>query len=393
MSDNNRIFYACQAVAIGNETATTFKEVHGVQSVGLNTTFNLEQVFELGQIEIYENIEGIPDVEVTLEKVLDGYPLLYRLATSNPGGLNSSVRLEDNTLVARTKGRCSVALAIYPDSQNVVTGTPPVQVYMSGMYLNNVSYTLPVEGNCTESVTLVGNHKEWSVNSNTYFTSTLAGKFRRGVNSDFPENSLNSNRKDGIQRRENVRMQSSIIPADIYGIPTTGVGNNWDDTKKKPVAHIQNITISSDLGREDILELGQKLPYYRAPTFPVEVTSEFEVISVSGDFISALEYGNPALWSPAVDADTPHPSGNNVAERTIYIQMLDGTAFYLGKKNRLSSVTYGGADAGGGNASMTYSYVTYNDLVVIPPGSNPNPATVLGAGPLTNIFTKPSLEI
>ena len=26
------------------------------------STFNLEQAFELGQIEIYENIEGTPDV-------------------------------------------------------------------------------------------------------------------------------------------------------------------------------------------------------------------------------------------------------------------------------------------------------------------------------------------
>ena len=80
MSDNKRIFYACQAVAISNEGDDSLAAgdmVHGVQSVGITTNFNLEQAFELGQIEIYENIEGTPDIEVTLEKVLDGYPLIY----------------------------------------------------------------------------------------------------------------------------------------------------------------------------------------------------------------------------------------------------------------------------------------------------------------------------
>ena len=86
---NDRIFYACQAVSIQPLTspnASVGYMVHGLQSVGVTTNFNLEQAFELGQIEIYENIEGTPDVEITLEKVLDGYPLVYHLATV--GGLD-----------------------------------------------------------------------------------------------------------------------------------------------------------------------------------------------------------------------------------------------------------------------------------------------------------------
>ena len=85
---------------------------HGVQSVGITTNFNLEQAFELGQIQIYENIEGLPDVEVTLEKVLDGYPLLYHLATPNP---------ESVGLVGRGKARADVALGIYSDGVDSVT--------------------------------------------------------------------------------------------------------------------------------------------------------------------------------------------------------------------------------------------------------------------------------
>jgi len=79
MADNNRIFYACQMVGLhemGTDGADSHVVAHGVQSIGITTNFNLEQAFELGQIQIYENIEGLPDVEVTMEKVLDGYPLL-----------------------------------------------------------------------------------------------------------------------------------------------------------------------------------------------------------------------------------------------------------------------------------------------------------------------------
>jgi glycosyltransferase involved in cell wall biosynthesis len=49
------------------------------------------------------------------------------------------------------------------------------------------------------------------------------------------------------------------------------------------------------------------------------------------------------------------------------ITRYDGTVFDLGTKSRLSSVNYTGADAGGGNGSMTYSYSTYNSMTVTHP--------------------------
>ena len=58
---SNRIFYACQSVSLGGNVLT------GVQSVGLNTNFAFDQVFQLGQIEIYENLEGIPDVGIPVD--------------------------------------------------------------------------------------------------------------------------------------------------------------------------------------------------------------------------------------------------------------------------------------------------------------------------------------
>jgi hypothetical protein len=359
---NNRIFYACQAVAIeplyadvnGVLQVRGVSEVHGVQTVGVNTSFNLEQVFELGQVEIYENIEGLPEIEVTLEKVLDGYPLVYHLATS---GVKDSVSdtSERSSLVARSKERANVILGIFNDSYDNVGGAAsaaPIEVFMSGMYVSSISYTLPVDGNCTESVTLVGNSKVWNT-PGSKFSSTLADKFE----GDVPANLTAGTPYGGVQRRENVDIKNSILPVSIQGVNGSSAGNGWNSAASTPRVHVQTCTISTDLGRDSIQELGRKTPYYRFANFPVEVTCEFEVLSTSGDFVSAYEDGRPEY------ANTINV-GNNSAQERILIRMHDGTMFNLGGKNRLASVNYTGGDAGGGNVTTTYSYSTYNSLYV-----------------------------
>src|SRR5688572_5422627 len=109
MPDNKRVFFAIQQVGFMPEGSSTFTAAHGVQSVGITTNFNLEQVFELGQLSIYDNIEQIPDVEVTMEKVLDGYPLLYHLATANA---------TSGTLVGRSNQKTTVGLAVFSDTMD-----------------------------------------------------------------------------------------------------------------------------------------------------------------------------------------------------------------------------------------------------------------------------------
>ena len=361
MSSNDRIFYATQAVGIqafqdGGDIAVG-EMIHGLQSVGMNTNFNLEQAFELGQIEIYENIEGTPDVEMTLEKVLDGYPLIYHMASV--GGLDGTPA--GSGMVGRSKSRCDVRLGIFPDTANNISAgdtAAEAEVYCSGMYISSVSYTLPVDGNATESVTLVGNNKTW-LTTGQKLTAAAVNAFD---GTDSPA-ALTAGTLDGaathsggVQQREDVLLSGSILPASIRGVRSvaTGYANAMSDATTN-VVHVQSVSVSTDFSREDILELGRKTPYARPATFPIEVSCEIEAITTSGDFVSAYEFGDSAL-----DATTA--SGNNTSEEDIFFCTRAGYGFDLGRKNRLASVSYGGGDAGGGNATCTYSYNNFNEL-------------------------------
>jgi hypothetical protein len=240
---------------------------------------------------------------------------------------------------------------------------------MSGMYISSIGYTMPVDGNCTESLTLVGNHKQWSTNK---FTSTLARTLGSGVNGSYfdePKALQDGSYYGGVQRRENFDVKNSILPVSINGVVGTSAGNGYNNTTNTPRVHLQNCSISCDLNRESIQELGRKSPYTRYANFPVEVTCEFEVISTSGDFIGALEDGAYAVGT--------RNYGNNTAEEKIIVKLHDGSVFDLGSKNRLSSINYTGGDAGGGNATMTYSYSTYNSLSIYHPE---DPADVIPTG-------------
>lgn len=358
MSDNKRIFYACQAVAIGLEGDTSIDNgnmVHGAQSIGLTTNFNLEQAFELSQIEIYENIEGTPDVEVTIEKLLDGYPLVYHMATSGVVGTSQS------GLAARSEAKSDLRLGIFDASANNIAGAggdAEVEVYCSGMFVSNVSYTIPVDGNSTESVTLVGNNKQWLTGAEVEIISAAIGEFD---GSDRPKAlpsglAASANTGGGVQRREDVLLSGCILPTSIKGVKDSNYANGLANDGT-PIVHIQNFTCSVDLGREDILELGRKTPYFRPANFPVEVTSEFEAITTSGDFVQAYEFGDPDLYGT-------ESSGNNLADENIFIVTRAGYGFDLGNKNKLSSISYGGGDAGGGNATVTYSYSNFNQFDV-----------------------------
>ena len=378
---NNRVFYAIHSVAIKENGTTPTNEVvpiiagvdvapsgrwelvRGAQSVGMTTTFNFEQVFQLGQIEIYEFVELEPEIEFTIERVLDGTKPLWFMTTGPRGATD---------LVARTATyKADIAVPIYPDTQTRATGLPLSIVYGSGMFLSSVTYTFPVDGNFTESATLVGNDKIWSdfeLAGDPYPESLARGSgigdggstqtqlgFPSGVLAPDPggirpfvsangENAISIG--SGVQRRESFDLVNSRLPTEIPGVSASG-------TLAGLVEHVQTITVSTDLGREDIFELGAKRPFFKFVTFPIEVTTAIEVITSQGDLI---------------DATSPEPIAcqrtNNTVDQQITLVLCEGLNINLGARNRLQSIDVGGGEAGGDNMTVTYNYSNFNDLTI-----------------------------
>jgi len=385
---NNRIFYAIHSVAIKNNATAGTNEVtpliagvdidpsgrwelvRGAQSVGMTTTFNFEQVFQLGQIEVYEYVELQPEIEFTIERVLDGTKPLWFMTTGPRGS---------TTLVSRTADyKVDVAVPVYSDTQTRATGLPISMVYGSGMFLSSISYTFPVDGNFTESITLVGNDKIWSDfelagdpypveisggTSSAYLSDGGSDQTQLG----FPSGAsttwygapnlgitpfTTAGGEDagvigsGVQRRESFRLLNSRLPTEIPGVSASG-------TLEGLVEHIQTITVSTDLGREDIFELGKKRPFFKFVTFPIEVTCAIEVITSQGDLIDAVSREPVACQR-----------FNNTDNQEIILEICDGLNLNLGTKNRLQSVDWSGGEAGGDNVAVSYNYQNFNDLTI-----------------------------
>jgi hypothetical protein len=371
---NSRIYYAIHHVAFkkngGQPTNLVLTPIPGVdvaptgsrgepiweiprgaQSVGLTTTFNFDQVFELGQIEIYEYIESEPSIELTVEKVLDGTKPLWFMCTER-GTTSLTARLASY--------RTDVAISFYSDTQTRASGLPVSMVLGSGMYLSSINYTFPVDGNFTESVTLVGNDAIWADyegvtgSADAYPGATGLNGFILGNAATpvgFPSGTQFQTLEDarvigsGVQRRESFRLDNSRLPTEIPGVSSSGTLSSIKE-------HIQSITVSTDFGREDIFELGRKRPYTKFVTFPIEITCAVEAITSQGHFVNALAFDESCARS------------TNTANQTIILELCEGLRINLGTKNRLQSVDLAGGDTGGGNMTVTYNYSNFNDLTI-----------------------------
>lgn len=316
-----------------------YRAAKGVQSFTSSVNFNLEPVYQLGQIEPYENIEGIPECEVTIEKVLDGRPLIQHLATPSAAAATLAGRYQDS--------RTMIAAAYYPITQDFASGTPLTIAVFSGYYVNSINFNFPVEGNFTESVTLVGNDRVWyNAPSGSPFTT---GTLFTGLESPVASG-------DGVQRRENLNMTRSIFPTQIPGMSgLTGSGFNVTLSDGQLSAHVQNVSVACDLGRSDLFELGRRSPYYKFINFPITVTTTFE--------LTATETGDGI---PAAGEST-----SNLQDAVIYLVTTNNVAIDLGRKNKLSSVTIDGGGTDGGNVTTRYEYTNNNILKVIASGYDP----------------------
>ena len=342
-----RTFYACQKVSFGASSGSTdsnptqsYTTLNAIQSVGITTNFNLDPVYQLGRLNPGDLFEDIPDVEISVTKQLDGSNTIYGHMMNCNASAKSLAQVSDQ--------RSAVLLQIYSQEFNAATGTPLAVCEMMPSYLSSVTYNFPADGAFTEEVSIVSNTKSWTT---------------QPANTDPPDASLT-----GVARRQMFDLDNSVFPTGATGANGGAFvsGSLPEDFK------LQSVSVSVDLGREEIFQLGQRLPFTRYINFPVEVNSEFEFISANGDKVGAVES----------EQNCANPSA--LADRRIVLKLCDGMTLDLGTQNKLNSVSQSGGDAGGDNVTYTFSYINYSALTYTGPNNAPATTTV-GVGDMEQV--------
>jgi len=373
---NYRTYWAIEAIGTEREglggTVADVDFMHGVQSVGLSTNFNLEQIFQLGQLEIYQDLEDIPDIEVTINKVIEGHKTLAYARCINPVGFEAAaadaafgqagLTAGTNVLTEVQNNKVDIGFVVNNDEDGAVGDENGlVFAWMSGMYVSSASFNFPTEGYFTEDITLVGNHQVWGT----------AGKM-----ADVPVSKPPADEDldiGEVLRRETIYFEDLPAPLGLKKLDNTTDGLSAAAGDIGDLA-IANMTVSVDFGREPMYRLGQRQPYHRYVTFPVEVTTEIEayVTDVDDMIINAYPEKNNVQKAAGDDGSSTHQLKFHVQDGTVLTPKAASTlggvttrhTFDLGKNNYLQAVTWNGLSTDGTNATITYSYRNFNKLDV-----------------------------
>lgn len=282
----NRVFYACHAAFVNGS------HVAGAQSVGMTTTFDLEPVFQLGQVKPVDIMNLAPSVEFTVTRAL----------TDTSGTIWNGDFITNVGPANKT-----VCLGIGDDTAPLLTGGASVQC--TGAGITGATYNFPVDGIFTEEITFFADNK------------TLGG-------------GCGSVTEDTTSKAKTRQHYGGGAPSLV-----TSAGN------------LTNISISTSVGREQILRLGQFSAVHNYANLPAEVTVEFEVSATTAE---------GAAWGAVAACQSP--AGGTFDKQDISLSMCGKT--FLMEDCKLSNVSYGGGDTGGGNATITFTYTTYNNLTV-----------------------------
>ena len=183
-------------------------------------------------------------------------------------------------------------------------------VHITGAGLTSISYNFSVDGVFTEEIGFSARGKDLSGGSVTAIKDVASKP----------------------KTRQFLNVSASTIPNLV-----TSAGN------------LTNITINSSIGRENILELGKYNASGSFANLPAEVNVDFEV---TADTLDTVEI-------PTVPSCSS-PTGEAFEKQDIIIDVC-GYTFTM-ENCKLSNVSYSGGDTGGGNATISFSYITFNSL-------------------------------
>lgn len=379
--------------------------MRGVQSVGYDPNIEQTPNFEIGQIGIYEINEGVPSIDITISKSLDGYTPVYLAVTGEA---------TSPTLLGRSNCKATAAISYFDCTRDNAEGTPVQTAIMPEIQVNSISYTFNVDGAFTEDIGLLGNNiLHWydpdgdgdleehlvdqypgcsgfvgsflqdlaSISFSGCFDGTDRPNCKVGFKEDFiwgETSTLGAGTTDVNGALQDCDL--SVVPQLIPGIDSDGVNRGTANNGEQVC--FQSISVSADLNREELFCLGKRGPVTRTITPPIAVTTTFELTGERAPNISLTEDGvclgscTQVGASGVADLGDEYCSslGINLPNYTIRLATCEGLRIYTGTGNKLLSYSVSGASTGGENLAITLTFQTFNDLTVLHVNDTINPS-------------------
>lgn len=347
--------------------------LYGVQSLGYDANIDPQVIFQIGQGAIYDIDDGLPTVDITVNKALDGYCPVFLAATRDA---------TEPTLLARAPTKANFGISYFDCTKDSARGSAEATVVLKDVQVTSVGYTLGVDGVFSEDISFTGNNIIWSTTDSSnpiYAGATINPDLASIVSTiqfdgQLENNDLEPNPK--AQFKEDFIFDYSgfsastfdsngavcdgditVLPPEIYGIAQNGLNSSG--------ICIQSISFSADLTREDIFCLGQRQPSNRTLTLPIQVDTTVDVVSETGAQVSFYEDGTFIDPNGYGVGSVCGDFGTNRQDRTIRVATCGGLRISTGTKNFLVGVSTTGGSTDGDDLTVSYTFRAFNVLTVL----------------------------
>ena len=358
-----RVFYACQAVLFisrntntGNDVISSATFLRGVQSVGVSSDIPSTSLFDNGRFQRKFRFENRQKTfSITIDRVIaTDDNLFYSTDTYSTGYTETHILNENNINCQGAPNSNAKTLKNYDifivygedDKKRVNDSSVKKAVVYRNCLISSINYTMQVDGNLVESITL---------------TTSIVEKIT------FPDPALPTiEQSASIVRRLNVDLDTD---ANRVKLPTE----------------------AKQIFRDEVSETINGLRVLGLRSINIDIAIDYQELNDIGIWRGADSIGEHNLWKfislpisvtcsfiGVVRSIYPYESILNTDQRFINDKSIrivsranvqSGQQNYfiwdLGSKNYLNNFSVSGGDAGGGNVELTLSYQNdYSDIVI-----------------------------
>lgn len=342
MPDNNRIFYACQAVYVDGAF------LQNVQAVGIDYSADATGISDTGRSQQQRSLYSKPEITISIQREVNtaaepfytpasftNYENAYILKNENLGtcGWDSSSLLNEYEI--------EVAYGSDDLSGNIESTT------LKYCLLTEVSYEISVDGRMTENLSFVTRNLIKSGSASAPISSPLTGTIFKRQHLD-------------------VKNDEFILPSEVKSVVDVAEPNPAGGDDINVARAVQSISVSATFDYAEMADIGKwrgsnqiaapsEQNKWRYITTPISITCEITAVI------------RKSIVQNILIKDTNFMGTFPTPDREIKIVIGEESGRFvidLGKKNYLTGISFSGGDTGGGNVEATFSYAnTNNDFV------------------------------